>query len=81
MYSYKESLKEEINISIKELFGLNVTVATADKLIESGILNLKSEIVKIDNSIYRKCICIYGIKLTSNGRTNCIYYVNMGISF
>lgn len=57
MYSYKESLQREINTSIKELFGLNVTVATADKLIESGILNLKSEIIKIDNSIYRKCIC------------------------
>ena len=57
MYSYKQSLQQEINTSIKELFGLNVTSATADKLIESGILNLKSEIVKIDNSIYRKCIC------------------------
>ena len=57
MYSYKETLQKEINTSIKELFGLNVTSATADKLIESGILNLKSEIIKIDNSIYRKCIC------------------------
>lgn len=57
MYSYKESLQKEINTSIKELFGLDVTVATADKLIESGILNLKSEIVKINDSIYRRCIC------------------------
>ena len=57
MYSYKETLQKEINTSIKELFGHDVTVTTADRLLENGILNLKSEIIKINNAIYRKCIC------------------------
>lgn len=56
MYSYRESLKKEMIKSVKELFKLDtVTSNLTDRLIENGVLNLQSEIITIDNTIYRKC--------------------------
>ena len=56
MYSYRESLKKQMIESVKELFKLDtVTSNLTDKLIENGVLNLQSEIITIDNTIYRKC--------------------------
>ena len=56
MYSYRESLKKQMIESVKELFKLDtVTLNLTDRLMENGVLNLQSEIITIDNTIYRKC--------------------------
>ena len=59
MYSYRESLKKQMIESVKELFKLEtVTSNLTDKLMENGVLKLQSEIITIDNTIYRKCTVI-----------------------